>query len=365
MNRHYASRILWGLFIVAIGAGFLLNQFGIVTLDIGDIVSTFWPAILIFAGLNNLLTARHGGSSFGACILITIGFIFLGRSLDWFEWSIGDMIRFVGPVALILFGLNMVFRPRGGSRHHHHQHYNRSDDWQAYRPGGYVPPAPPLHPDPTTFTGDPSAAQSSQSSADPAAQQSVPPTPSFRPNLSKHEQHIEMRHQMRREKLEERREKLQSRRDKIEEKIQSHRHHSNPWERVEWWENDPSAQNRSGFIGDIHIGNDHWELKPLNISHFIGDTVIDLTKAHIPFGETRITISSFIGDVKIYLPNDFEVGIHVVSSAFIGDARVLDMRDSRLFRNMDVETPAYRDMDKKIKLVCSTFIGDVRVTKVG
>ncbi|PWV97837.1 cell wall-active antibiotic response 4TMS protein YvqF [Paenibacillus cellulosilyticus] len=361
MNRHYASRILWGLFIVAIGAGFLLNQLGIVSLDIGDIVSTFWPVILIVAGLNNLLTARHGGNAFGACVLITVGFIFLGRSLDWFDWSIGDMIRFIGPVVLILFGLNMVFRPRGSSKHRHQNHEHR-DDWQAYRPGGYVPPAPPLHPDPTAASGD-----SANHAEPPAApmQPPVPPTPPFRPNLSKHEQHIEMKHQMRREKLEERREKLQMRRDRIEEKIQRHRQHSNPWERVEWWENDPSVQNRSGFIGDIHIGHDHWELKPLNISHFIGDTVIDLTKAHIPFGETRITISSFIGDVKIYLPNDYEVGIHVVSSAFIGDARVLDMRDSRLFRSMDVETPAYKDTDKKIKLVCSTFIGDVRVTKVG
>ncbi|QKS48733.1 cell wall-active antibiotics response protein (plasmid) [Paenibacillus cellulosilyticus] len=271
------------------------------------------------------------------------------------------MIRFIGPVVLILFGLNMVFRPRGSSKHRHQNHEHR-DDWQAYRPGGYVPPAPPLHPDPTAASGD-----SANHAEPPAApmQPPVPPTPPFRPNLSKHEQHIEMKHQMRREKLEERREKLQMRRDRIEEKIQRHRQHSNPWERVEWWENDPSVQNRSGFIGDIHIGHDHWELKPLNISHFIGDTVIDLTKAHIPFGETRITISSFIGDVKIYLPNDYEVGIHVVSSAFIGDARVLDMRDSRLFRSMDVETPAYKDTDKKIKLVCSTFIGDVRVTKVG
>jgi Predicted membrane protein len=352
MNRHYASRILWGLFIVAIGAGFLLNQLGFVTLDIGDIVSTFWPVFLIVAGFNNLLNNRHGGSAFGAGILIMLGFIFLGRNLDWFDWSIGDIIRFVGPVALILFGLNMVFRPRGSSRHHHKSEHR--DDWQAYRPGGYVPPAPPLHPDPTNVTGD----ASFDETVDP--QQSVPPVPPFRPNLSKHEQHIEMKRQLRHEKIEERREKLQMHRDRFEEKMAS-----NKWERVEWWENNPNAQNRSGFIGDIHIGNDHWELKPLNISHFIGDTVIDLTKAHIPFGETRITISSFIGDVKIYLPNDYEVGIHVVSSAFIGDARVLDMKDSRLFRNMDVETPAYRDTDKKIKLVCSTFIGDVRVTKVG
>ena len=29
----------------------------------------------------------------------------------------------------------------------------------------------------------------------------------------------------------------------------------------------------------------------MNISHFIGDTVLDLTKAQIPAGETRLHIS--------------------------------------------------------------------------
>ena len=145
---------------------------------------------------------------------------------------------------------------------------------------------------------------------------------------------------------------------------QSKQHHKhNDW--TEWWNNDPTAQTRSGFIGDIHIGHEYWELKPLNISHFIGDTVVDLTKAQIPQGETRICISSFIGDVKIYVPNDYEVGVQVISSAFVGDVKVLGHKEGGFFKNMNIHSPSYMETDKKIKLIVSTFIGDVRVTKVG
>ncbi|MCK9911716.1 cell wall-active antibiotics response protein LiaF, partial [Microbacteriaceae bacterium K1510] len=89
------------------------------------------------------------------------------------------------------------------------------------------------------------------------------------------------------------------------------------------------------FIGDIHLGHDYWDLVPLNISHFIGDTVIDLTRANIAPGETRITVSSFIGDVKVFLPTDSDIGIQVVSSAFIGDSKVLGRKEGGMFRHMD------------------------------
>lgn len=42
--------------------------------------------------------------------------------------------------------------------------------------------------------------------------------------------------------------------------------------------------NKSAFIGDLYMGQEVFSLKPMNISAFIGDTVIDLTKAQIPYG---------------------------------------------------------------------------------
>jgi lia operon protein LiaF len=69
--------------------------------------------------------------------------------------------------------------------------------------------------------------------------------------------------------------------------------------------------------------------------------------------------------VKVFLPNDSEVGVNVVSSAFIGDVAVLERKEGGIFKNMNVVTPYFHETDKKVKLVVSTFIGDVRVTKVG
>ncbi|MCC2684379.1 MAG: putative rane protein, partial [Paenibacillaceae bacterium] len=127
----------------------------------------------------------------------------------------------------------------------------------------------------------------------------------------------------------------------------------------------PKRTDRSGFVGDIFLGGDYWELKPTNVSHFIGDTTIDLTKAAIPHGVTPIQISAFIGDVKIFVPNDADVAISVTSSVFMGDQRVLNRSESGMFKSMKEESPAYKLADKKIKINISMFIGDIVVIQVG
>ncbi|MDO3408792.1 cell wall-active antibiotics response protein LiaF [Saccharibacillus sp. CPCC 101409] len=122
--------------------------------------------------------------------------------------------------------------------------------------------------------------------------------------------------------------------------------------------------SESNFIGDYYIGKEYFRLKPLNISHFIGDTVIDLTKAQIPYGTTRINISSFIGDVIVYVPNDPELGLRANSSSFIGDHDVLGHTRSGMVSGVN-ETQNYEECAKRIKLSASSFIGDVHVTVVG
>jgi len=103
----------------------------------------------------------------------------------------------------------------------------------------------------------------------------------------------------------------------------------------------------------------------MNISLFIGDTVLDLTKAQIPYGETRINISSFIGDVKVFVPNDRDLGLSVISSSFIGDTKVYERHEGGFFKHVKFETPYYHEADKRIRLNVSSFIGDVRIVKVG
>lgn len=341
MNGNIASRILTGLVIISLGVLFLLRQLGYVTFSIGDAVSTFWPCILIYFGLTQLMSGRsHGGSGWWGGFMVILGAIFLGRNLDFLTWSIGDIIPFLIPVVIIFVGLRMIWSPRRKKQS------PPSEDWQSYRPyqdESPVPPAPPLHPDPTGRDG----AEEYGDTSSHEASQSANKHQGFGGNGASNSFGRDDEY------------------GKQKKRKSGCYQESGHKEHVEWWNHDAGTINRSGFIGDIHMGHDYWELKPMNISHFIGDTVLDLTKAQIPFGETKVTISSFIGDVKVYVPNDYEVGVQVVSTAFIGDVKVFGQKEGGLFTNINTKSPHYADADKKIKLIVSTFIGDTRVTKVG
>lgn len=407
MNGNFIHRLMWGLFVIFIGVALMLRQSGYAHFDIGTLFSVYWPVILLFLGFQALLQrmAYGKGNSFGSGMLIVLGCLFLGKNLGWFDWTVGDVLKFAGPIVLIIFGLTMIFKPKPKRA----EAESHDDEWKAYtyRPTEEpVPPAPPLHPDPTKGGGvsgqgaaddegtkregseragavrDGSEREGFVAPSESGSRISTPPPPIppgapsghasgqwqnrsyYREGFGNQERttssipHKRLNHW----------EKHALRAEKIRERIERrHQHHMRHYrkDRVEWWNHDPNAQTRSGFIGDIYLGQDYWELKPMNISHFIGDTVLDLTKAQIMPGETVINISSFIGDVKVYLPNDLEIGIHVVSSAFVGDVAVLGNKEGGIFKNVDVETPLFQETDKKIRLHVSTFIGDVRVTKVG
>ncbi|SEO20456.1 lia operon protein LiaF [Paenibacillus sp. OV219] len=356
----------------------MLRQAGVIDFDIGMVAATYWPALLLVLGVLNVLSKS---SFFGSAVLIIVGVLFLGRNLDWFAWSVHDLLQFGGPLILILIGLRVIFKPK---KKLVADQAAPEEDWKAYnysQPEVSIPPAPPLHPDPTkqmnpdemnvippvppapSIPFGPSEPPSDHT-GDEAVQPPAEPAYGYGPVFEKMDKHQRkmLKHQYQVERWNERANRMRARMEQNAHHRMKH-HHRN--ERVEWWNHDPGVQTRSGFIGDIYLGQDYWELKPMNISHFIGDTVLDLTKAQIPPGETIVNISSFIGDVKVYLPNDYEIGVHVVSSAFVGDVAVLEHREGGIFKNMDIQTPYFPDTDKKIKLHVSTFIGDVRVTKVG
>jgi lia operon protein LiaF len=357
MRRGIMSRMLTGTLIIGIGVMFLLRQLGYIQFDAGDLLRTYWPVILIYFGLLKLMEGRTfvGNGGGGGLLLLMVGVVFLAKNLDFIELSPGEIVRFAIPVIIIYIGLKLILKTSPKKRE-----TPQEDEWKSYRPYNDdrpVPPAPPLHPDPTGKfdmnsveqphgKGKPGYEQPHEGAGGYQEPQHNPESDNKWSDwtkwgeYNKDNKHGKYKHY---------------------EKQEKHEH-----EHVEWWNSgNPNVVNRSGFIGDIHMGHEYWELKPLNISHFIGDTVLDLTKAQIPYGETRINISSFIGDVKVYVPDDCELGILVVSSTFIGDVKVFGRKEGGIMSSSSIQTPRYSEADKKIKLVVSSFIGDTRVTKVG
>lgn len=130
-------------------------------------------------------------------------------------------------------------------------------------------------------------------------------------------------------------------------------------------ENYKNTVYQSTFIGDFKFKDSYWQLSPMDLSAFIGDAHIDLTRAEIPVGETTIRMNSFIGDMKVLVPNDPRIGVRVNLQAFIGDSRLFDDKRGGFGASSSMETPFYDECDKRITVELNSFIGDVKVKRVG
>ncbi|MDB5054688.1 MAG: hypothetical protein JWM44_2738 [Bacilli bacterium] len=322
MNGFF-NKLIFGLGMIAIGVLYMLNQLGWMTFDLGNFLSTYWPTIIIYFGLRGLfIHNKHswGGSFIWSLFVIFLGTYFLLNNLGVDGLSYENMYKFIVPVLLILFGVNVLFKGPRQKR--------KAEDWWGQE---YVDS-----------------------------------------KIRKHERKA-MKQQMRNEfraMKEEGRTDYSGLGEQIREESKTYYDEvynkaNHDWKKGSQDYRHNGKISRSSFIGDVFFGEDDWDLAPLDVSLFIGDTVIDLTKANIPMGETKINVSSFIGDLKVFIPNDMQVEVCVIASAFISDMKVLDRYESGLFKNLQTQTRDYGDADKKIKIVVSTFIGDVIIKRVG
>ncbi|MCJ7806555.1 MAG: cell wall-active antibiotics response protein [Clostridia bacterium] len=120
--RFFSGRLIIGLTVVAIGAMLLLNNLveGI-DFNVGQLLRTYWPVILLILGLNWLFLSFGSASSgqdrkiyfswgqlITALIAIAIGMIFRGRNLGLFYFDTRLFWNLVWPVVLILIGFNLM-----------------------------------------------------------------------------------------------------------------------------------------------------------------------------------------------------------------------------------------------------------------
>jgi predicted membrane protein len=89
-QRHTSGRVFWGLVLILLGVLFLLDQMG--RADFGDIVSRWWPLILVAIGVWQLVSSNFQELA-GGLFMIALGAVFqlaklgvLGRNLWHYVW---------------------------------------------------------------------------------------------------------------------------------------------------------------------------------------------------------------------------------------------------------------------------------------
>jgi len=364
MDQHFFNKTVWGLLLIAAGVLFLLHQTNLVQFDIGELFTTYWPVILIYFGLKGIVVHKRldygwGGSYVWNAFLALLGVYFLLRNLHVDVVRDIEIWQFIVPVLLILYGLSMLTGGSGRSRRQEEKERYREQRRQERE----------QRREERDLRREGRHRNDAQETSFGPVQEEIPPyDPEFERKIQKDFD--------------------QTFQEKVGSKLgmepleaptqeQAGRQYTPPppppppsngptYSNSSWFGDEHRRTvTRSNFIGDIHLGQDYWELEPTNVSHFIGDTVIDLTKARIPYGETKLTVSSFIGDVKVFVPNDIQVEVSVTASAFIGDMKVMDRHEGGLFRHMQHRPAHYGEAEKKIHLTVSMFIGDVFIKRVG
>lgn len=95
------SRMLMGVVLVALGLVFLLDRAGVV--DAGSLISTWWPAVVVVAGL--LALTDRPRRPITASVLLVVGVVLLSITTGLLA---EEALSVLGPIALIALGLWFV-----------------------------------------------------------------------------------------------------------------------------------------------------------------------------------------------------------------------------------------------------------------
>lgn len=330
--RNLFSRFLWGCLLIGLGALFLLNQTGYINFGVGQLISMFWPVILIVAGLSNFISnGFRGGNFVGSGVLIIIGLYFLGRNTGYVYIGSVTFFNLLIPAVLIMVGIQIIFKPKF-----------KKDKYKYDK----------KHEEPNNFDFGPT-------------QNEYMPPPEMKSSLDDLFKEKNFYGEGQNQQQNEFHQHEQDPFNKYDQKGFGHKNKSDSNGNQEYKNHYGKKIEKHNFIGDVHLGRDYFQLYPTNVSHFIGDTIIDLTKAQIPYGETKINVSAFIGDVKIFIPNDMDLSIKMQGNAFLGDIDALGEKHGSFLANFQKETLHYGETNKSIKLNVNTFIGDIKVNVVG
>ena len=108
-RRRYSGAYFFGILLITLGLVFLLDNMGVISWDVWDVVLHLWPVLLIAGGLDNLIN-RDG--IVRPVFSIGIGIILLLCTLGYLTWSAWYVILTMWPLLLVAIGLDILIGRR-------------------------------------------------------------------------------------------------------------------------------------------------------------------------------------------------------------------------------------------------------------
>lgn len=116
------------------------------------------------------------------------------------------------------------------------------------------------------------------------------------------------------------------------------------------------------FIRDASYKEENWKARPVHERVRIANYNFDFTKAFIPEETIPVTISGWVGDIKIIVPED--VPFRVSVRATVGDVRIDGDEQSGSLRNIDYQTVHYDQAVRRIDFKFDFQVIDLTISQV-
>jgi hypothetical protein len=107
------GRLAIGIIILAFGVITLLNGLGTINVGFWELIGKYWPLLLIAWGAGFLAERTGTGGKIIGGFVFLLGLGFLGNNLGWFSINVGGLIW---PFFLILLGVSFLLGFRNGGR---------------------------------------------------------------------------------------------------------------------------------------------------------------------------------------------------------------------------------------------------------
>ncbi|MEW6033704.1 MAG: cell wall-active antibiotics response protein LiaF [Chloroflexota bacterium] len=128
-----------------------------------------------------------------------------------------------------------------------------------------------------------------------------------------------------------------------------------PWRRC--WRYGP----KDTVVGDIRIGEGEgeWDLHEIDTRMGVGQLLLDLRRARIPQGETKLRVSGFVGNMKIVVPPGLAVSAQ--GEVGIGSISLLGQKAEGFGRQISSATADYEAAEKRVKVEMSLMVGEASI----
>lgn len=102
--RRSVGQMLAGVLVVLAGVVLLLERTGAIEVDLGTLVGTLWPLVVVLVGVTSLLLVPRAW--LGPAVITAVGVVLLLDRTDVIRVSVWD---YLWPVAVIIIGLGITF----------------------------------------------------------------------------------------------------------------------------------------------------------------------------------------------------------------------------------------------------------------